>query len=95
MPLASTVTPAGAPVASFQVVFVPVPQPLASTTEARNWNVSPGRTSFFEGRTSRRAGSPGDSQAAGLGSGGALGSALGGGGAALALATGFSSGTRS
>src|SRR5262245_42886986 len=84
-----------------QVALAPVGQPLSSSTSARKANLSPGRSSFLEGFTSRRAGSPaGPVQRVGrgCGSGGggfdaadALGAEVG---AALALAAGGASPSR-
>src|SRR5262245_27157057 len=77
-------------------------QPSASSTTARNENVSPARTSLREGRTSSRAGSPGEPvqcfAAAGCGggvAGAAVGAALAAGAAlADALAAGVASPSR-
>src|SRR2546423_549004 len=57
VPLSSSVMPFASP-SIFHVVGVLVPQPLASRTTALNANDSPVRRSFFDGRTSSRAGSP-------------------------------------
>src|SRR5688572_29222082 len=51
------------PVTSFQTGSMRRKQLASSTTSERNVNVSPGRISLRNGRTSRRAGGPGVAQA--------------------------------
>ncbi len=70
----------------FQVGAIESAHPFASSTRARNVNCSPGRMSFREGRTSRRAGGPVSLQrfGGGLGFSGAAGAFGSGGGAEAA-----------
>src|SRR6187399_330949 len=63
LPFDVMLTPSGA-LSNRNAGTMPSVQPRASATWARNAKLSPGRISLCEGRTSMRAGGPGERQAA-------------------------------